>query len=856
MLGLLEKARSLRSALGLPMGGREELAFDPDSGITVEEQKEIRAEIERVASRSRIAVPPEGFAVRAAKRGVLFPFLVIAGAVVVLAVGLGVLYVLFQRGESQIAQEPAGNITAEGKLLAEVKKESEAKLQEKNQQITDIQGRLAQIDKQRQDLQSTMDTQVAAKEAELKANLQAELDAEKARLQKQGFSDQDIQKKLADLEAQKNSDFTKQLDAFKTQAEADRKKNEAALTDLQKQFNAQLTQANADRQQVLADARQREADLQTQLAAKTTELQAQQAQTQQQLTALTNQKAQEDLVAQQLVGLYSVAQSDISARNYTKALASLQAIGTYVNSSDVASLPGLVKRRAVDQFIVDSLSQLVKSQMDAASVDTTALVDAAAKLSDVRSRVADADAQLKAGKIDAAEKLYAQALALIPEVAKSYAYFTSRSSDADAARTAAVRGSITRAETAYAAGKITDAVASYRDALAALPDSAARLDAMVSNLASSGAAAAAQASQADQTRAAAALLSQGDAQLAQGSAADASVTYLKLLSTFPLATQAPAAAQGITRAVAAMNASAAADAKAQADSIAALNAQVASLQKSVVDGAAEIRKVKKAIMDVLGQSGDPAVADTEKLIADLKNEYGALAKTAGGTGTLQSQLDAALKANKDNEQKLTALSQANTRLQQAASAAQDAQAKAETAARSAQAQADQALKDLQAAKTAAAAGTTTPGTTTATAATTATPALSSADAQRLKKYDQLVASYQSYAQQEGAPSAAGTAAGDLRTTYGFRESFLQAASALFPQLADRMHSYDAGFLAAGQQQGRDETLKKVAGIVTSLAGYSSAADQKKYLDQQITAAGRDKPLADYLKKLQSLLSAR
>ena len=167
------------------------------------------------------------FAVKAAKRGVLFPILVNAAALIALTLGLGVLYFLFQRGETQAAREDTTTITAEGKLLAEVKKEAEARLQEKNAQIGQIQGQLADIDKQRQDLQSNMDAKVHAREAELRAAMAAELDAEKTRLQKQGLSDQEVQKRLADLESQKTSAVSAQLADFKTQADADRKKSEA-----------------------------------------------------------------------------------------------------------------------------------------------------------------------------------------------------------------------------------------------------------------------------------------------------------------------------------------------------------------------------------------------------------------------------------------------------------------------------------------------------------------------------------------------------------------------------------------------------------------------------------------------------
>ncbi len=521
MLGLLDKARKLRDSLGLGAEGREEFVFDPDSGITSEEQKEILRDIEKVTGRSRIAVTPEMFAVKAAKRGILFPVLVNVAAVVCLAAGLGFLYYLFQRGETQAASGETTTITAEGKLLAEVKKESEAQLQEKNAQINQIQDRLAQIDKQRQDLQANMDAKVAARESELKATMAAQLDAEKSRLQKQGLSDQAIQKRLADLEAQQGTQVTSQLASYRAQAEADRQKSEAALQDLRNQYNTDLAKANADRSQALSDARKQEADLQTQLSQQTQALQAAQAQTQQQLATLASQKQQEDLVAQQLVGLYSVVQDDIGAKNYPKALTSLQAISSYVNSADVATLPGIATRRPVDLFIVDSLTSLVQGEMAKAQTDTASLVDTASMIRDIRSAVAAADTQLQQGNVAEAEAQYTQALSVIPEIQKSYSYFTTRAKDAETARQNALRAGLVRAETAFAAGRYPETLAAYRDALAYLPESTARIAAAVSNIGAASSALSTQGSQANQTQAAAPGLAQADNLLAKHQYTDA-----------------------------------------------------------------------------------------------------------------------------------------------------------------------------------------------------------------------------------------------------------------------------------------------------------------------------------------------
>ncbi len=572
MIGLLAKAKQLR-------GGREEIAFDPDSGISREDQKEILQEIDGIATQNRMKVTPDLFRVHAVKRGVLFPLVVIAAAV--LASGLGVLtfYILFQQGETQLATEQGAAITAEGKLIEQVKKESAARLDAKNQQINEIQGRLAEIDKERRDLQSNMDAKVGQKEQELRAALAQQLDAERAKLQKQGLSDQTIAKRLQDLEAQKNAETNRQLETFRQQVETDRAKAEQNLKSLETQFNTNLARANAERQQVVADSRKREEDMRSQLEQKTQVLETEKARAQQALATLASQQEKEDLASGQLIGLYAVARTDISQRNYPKALQSLKAVGDYVNSQDVAALPGIAKRRDFDVFVVDSLTTLVQGEMNKAATDAAGATASAAappsQMAELGKLVGDADALLKAGKVQDAERTYGQALQLIPEISRAYAYFVKRDHDAEAARQARLRDQLTRAETAFNAGRLSQAVSAYRDAFAYLPETPERIDRILSNVSAAGSDAEAQKTRQAQAKDAAAALSRARSLQTQGSFDEALSAYLQIVSRYPQSTQVDGALQGIQGTVKSMNAKAAANSgKAQAD----LSAQIASLQ--------------------------------------------------------------------------------------------------------------------------------------------------------------------------------------------------------------------------------------------------------------------------------------
>ena len=623
MTGLLAKAKQLR-------GGREEIAYDPESGISREDQKELLQEIDRLATGNRIKITPEVFTVHAVKRGILFPLVVIG--VALLTSGLGVLtfYLLFQQGESQLSLEQGASITAEGKLIEQVKKESAARLDEKNQQITQIQGRLAEIDKERKDLQSTMDAKVGQKEQELRASLAQELEAERAKLQKQGLSDQAIAKRLQDLEAQKNAESARQLDNFRQQAEAVRVKAEQNLKSLESEFNSNLAKANTERQQVLAESRKREDELRGQLEQNTQVLETEKAQTrqaQQALTSLASQREKEDLVSGQLIGLYAVARGDIAQHDYPKALQSLKAVGDFVNSQDVAVVPGIAKRHDFDTFVVDSLTTLVRGEIAKGNTDASSLVASASQITEIRNRVEGADALLKSGKTAEAETAYEQALELVPEISRAYAYFVKRDHDSEAARQGRLRDQLAKAQAAFDAGRLSDATAAYRDAFTYLPETPERIDRILSHVAAAGSDAETQKSRQVQTRAAAAVLAQARTLQGQGSFDDALPLYLQIISRYPQSPQVEGAAQGIQATVRGMNERVDADRKKAearlATQIASLQADLEKARRQLAD--ANIRQTAVPANQTPPAAGVPGLSGPEgQTLKDLQARFAAL----------------------------------------------------------------------------------------------------------------------------------------------------------------------------------------------------------------------------------------
>jgi hypothetical protein len=834
MLGLLAKAAHLRKNLGLPVETREEFAFDPDSGLSREDQKEILQEIEKVATESRIDVTPEAFAVKAAKKGVLFPVIVNAAAVFALAAGFFAFQMLFQRSESQAAREGAAGITAAGKLIEELKKESEAQLQAKNAEISQIQGQLAQIDKERQGLQATMDDKVREREAQLRAAVASELEAERQKLRSQGLSDQDINRRVSQLEARKNSEFTEQVEAFRRQADEERRKSEANLRALESEFNANLARANEDRQKVLADSKKREEELRVQLDQRTRELESDKVKAEAALRALASQKEKEDLAVGQLVGMYTVAKADIAAKDYSRALQSLQAIRDYVNSDEVVALPAIARRREVDLFVVDSLTGLVKGEAEKPKTDTASLVAAAGQIADIRKKVADADALAQAGKLDQAEELYEEALAIVPEIERSYAFFAEREKEGITGKEAGLRAGLARAEADVEAGRYAESIAAYREALAYLPEPPERLDRVVSSIQSAGALLAGQKTAAEQTRAAAPLLAQASTLLKQGSWDEALGQNLDILARYPQSAQARQAVDGVAEAVRGITTRAGAELSTRDSD---LRAQIASVQKDLDARRLDIASIKQELAVMVGGKIDPDSVDSAGLLAALRRKLEGLqveGQSAGGTAaSLQRSLDqanasiATLRVEKaDLERQRADLVREKSELTARLAAAQQAAAP-QTAA------APQAVP------------------------VQAPPAIGLSDEEnrRLADLDRLVASYQGWASREDGALTEKSASALIRTK-PMRDSFLSTAETLFPKLRGllgRVKTYDAGFEQAGRENGRIDALQAAIDIAVEVSRKTAPRDRAAYFEAKLTEYGSDPQMKNFLKTLQGLV---
>ncbi|HUX21902.1 MAG TPA: hypothetical protein VMW69_11735, partial [Spirochaetia bacterium] len=119
-----------------------------DQQMDDEDRKEILESIEKVAAESRLSANEAMFKITPLKKGLLFPLLINILAAIAVAAGFVGSNIYFSRKQADISSQAGTFFSAEGKLIEQVKKESDAKLKAKDEEITSVKAKLTQLDQE------------------------------------------------------------------------------------------------------------------------------------------------------------------------------------------------------------------------------------------------------------------------------------------------------------------------------------------------------------------------------------------------------------------------------------------------------------------------------------------------------------------------------------------------------------------------------------------------------------------------------------------------------------------------------------------------------------------------------------
>ena len=170
------------SVFGGILDGTETL-IDPLSGIPIEEQEEILAQINGIAEKNRMSLSASAGAGKARrfeakKNGGLFPVLVNVLGLAVLAGGFFALYHFQAEAGAQAREGTRTFNPMERALIAEIRRETDGRLAAADMEIARLLSPLAEVESRLRDLPAGGDTPEQALELERLMSLQEELHAE------------------------------------------------------------------------------------------------------------------------------------------------------------------------------------------------------------------------------------------------------------------------------------------------------------------------------------------------------------------------------------------------------------------------------------------------------------------------------------------------------------------------------------------------------------------------------------------------------------------------------------------------------------------------------------------------------
>lgn len=445
--------------------------FDTESGISIEDQKEIIAQIENTVSERRISIDDELLTIKPKKRGILFPILINAILILLTAAVVFGLQWFFSRQEQQLELDARIYSGGDSLLINQFKKEVNAKEKE----ISMIQERLQNLDDEKSKLQETMDSQIEQKQLELEEQMRLELENERQRLKDEGISTEDIDTQIEEIKRQKELENKQELEAFQKKAEEQKLADEKRIEEMKNEFTTSLDSLNSEKatlEKELAYAEEKEAALEKE-----------KTEAEKKLKEMSEQREKEERLNEQIRGMYENINIQMQDGKYEAAMNSLEEMRRFFYDETTAILPSILKRREVELFLIGSLENLIQEELTKADIDTATLLEKANLITSISAKANEAEKRYQQKDYAGAQQLYKEALAILPDIEKSY---TTLSSIDTSQKNQLFSDYYKQAETFYTNFKYSDAIESYRKAIKLFPQDKARVDTMITRIMEAG----------------------------------------------------------------------------------------------------------------------------------------------------------------------------------------------------------------------------------------------------------------------------------------------------------------------------------------------------------------------------------
>ncbi len=399
------------------------------SGISEEEKKEIVDHLDEIVDAHKIELSDDLFVVKA-KKGMLFPLVVNVAALVVIGVSVVLLWLFFRQDDQQFRERRAVFATVENQLIRQLQAESRDQLQQKEREISEIQGRLRAVAMERNELLQSIEEQIREREETLRGRLDAELDAERRRLVQQGIAGRDLESRLSSYEEDRAIVVDRDLEAFRAQLETERRRLEEDMQRIQVEYDTQLSQLNAERAALVVSFQEREADLRRRLEMRTVALresreaaEADVRAAQARLDELARQREAEESLNNQVSGHLARLRAAVRQNEYDEARESIAAFRSFIDPTE--GVPIAYPRREIDLFMVDAIDRLIAAEGDARD-EAASIAERLERLQNIGTHLDSAGTSLAALDEERAAASYRAALAEVSGLEAAHAFVVDR----------------------------------------------------------------------------------------------------------------------------------------------------------------------------------------------------------------------------------------------------------------------------------------------------------------------------------------------------------------------------------------------------------------------------------------------
>ncbi|MCK5674687.1 MAG: hypothetical protein KAH95_15005, partial [Spirochaetales bacterium] len=382
-------------------------------GHSEKEKQEILSEIDQITEQNRLTVSDDLFKITPLKKGGTLPLVINILGIIAIATSFYFTNRYFQEQEQSMAMEESSYDSTAGSVIERLKEQAEKDLNDKEMEILNIQGKLAELDKESASLRENMDSQIRDKELELRSEMEVALADERARLQNQDISTAELEKQLQEFQAAKENTFTAAIADFKSESEAAIKEKEEELARVKQSTQDFLEQANREKAAIEIDTQKREAELTEKFEAEKEALAQETTEATLKLQELSKLQKNEQLIQDQLTGSYNSIIESIKAGNYPEANINIADVRNLLDDPNIINLPSISKRRNLELYFLDSLEREIQQAGVRTTTNFTSMTRAAEVLLTARQSVEYGVAAETEGNQYDAKRYYNEALSTL-----------------------------------------------------------------------------------------------------------------------------------------------------------------------------------------------------------------------------------------------------------------------------------------------------------------------------------------------------------------------------------------------------------------------------------------------------------